>query len=125
MKILILDNKWFEESLPKNFLKEHPMMEVGWGNGYVLIPRNHPLHGKHYDEINKHVAVHGGLTYSRIINARAIKYFGLTKRHLGKWMVGFDTMYYEDNKRNCSRGYVLQQTYLLKEELKYYVTAKP
>lgn len=96
------------------------IMEFGWGNGYVLIPRNHPLHEKHFDEINNHVSVHGGLTFSRMITGKNYKFYGLSKRHLGKWMIGFDTGHYMDNMRNCPRGLVLQETYLLKEQLKNY-----
>ena len=92
-------------------------MEFGWGNGYVLIPRGHVLHGKHYDEINSVAVVHGGLTFSRMVDGSNYKFYGLSKRHLGKWMVGFDTCHYGDNPKNCSRGNLLQQTYLLKEQL--------
>ena len=38
------------------------LMDVGWGNGYVLIPESHPFYMKDYDSID--VYVHGGLTFS-------------------------------------------------------------
>lgn len=39
---------------------------VPWGHrcGYVLLPTNHPWHGKHYDQIDSSVQIHGGLTFS-------------------------------------------------------------
>ena len=46
-------------SLPSNILKS---MEVGWGNGYVLIPPGHTFHGKDYDDIEAYA--HGGLTFA-------------------------------------------------------------
>jgi hypothetical protein len=35
--------------------------------GYVGVPPSHPLHGKHYDVLNRldDVSVHGGITYGR------------------------------------------------------------
>lgn len=38
----------------RNFIKENTWpgsMLTGWGNGYVVIPQGHLLHGKHYDNI--------------------------------------------------------------------------
>ena len=48
----------------KSFVKElthlprNGFMDFGWGNGYVVIPEGHPMHGKHYDDIP--VEVHPG-----------------------------------------------------------------
>lgn len=40
-------------------LNRNPM---GAWCGYVAVPEGHPIHGKHYDEVD--VEVHGGLTYA-------------------------------------------------------------
>ena len=55
MKTVILENTWLSG------ITSH-----GWGNGYVIIPEGHKLHGKHYEELNKRkaISVNGGLTYS-------------------------------------------------------------
>ena len=58
--------KQFKDKTMKTFLRENTWLtrgitDFGWGNGYVLIPQGHPLHGKHYDEID--VDVHCGLTF--------------------------------------------------------------
>lgn len=37
---------------------------VGYANGYVAVPTGHPLHGKHYDEADEVIDIHGGLTFS-------------------------------------------------------------
>jgi len=42
MKAIIKENTW---------LTRGGYMDFGWGNGYVLIPEGHPLHGKPYDDI--------------------------------------------------------------------------
>jgi hypothetical protein len=38
--------------------------EHGHWCGYVGVPPGHPLHGHHYDVVNDHLNVHGGMTYS-------------------------------------------------------------
>lgn len=35
------------------------------GNGYVGVTQNHPLYGKHYDDLQG-FKVHGGITYSQM-----------------------------------------------------------
>lgn len=37
---------------------------VGYANGYVAVPPEHPLHGKYYNEANEVIDIHGGLTFS-------------------------------------------------------------
>ena len=49
-------------------------------NGYVSLPPEHPWHGVSYDDIP--VEIHGGLTYSRMEEAR--------------WVIGFDTCHLDD-----------------------------
>lgn len=38
---------------------------MGFRCGYIQVLPGHPWHGKHYDEVNEDVDVHGGLTFSR------------------------------------------------------------
>jgi len=72
------------------------LMELGWGNGYVGLPKRHPWFEIDYDNIP--VNVHGGLTYSDL------------DKESGLWLIGFDTGHYEDNMTTCSFGYVKQET---------------
>jgi hypothetical protein len=100
-------------------------MEVGWGNGYVLLPPGHPLHSKHYDDIEAYV--HGGLTF-------ASKYIGVLKKYKDSkfdyqmdedlaervkggysfldeyWCIGFDTGHYDDDLITCPKEYVWSET---------------
>ena len=90
----------------------------GWGNGYVLIPEGHPLHGLNYDEID--ISVHGGLTFSGLITQETIDYDwseDLDSGDIGKWCVGFDTSHYGDNVFNWTRSRVLEETINLVEQL--------
>lgn len=54
-------------------IQRHPQMLTLCG--YVCVPKGHPWHGVHYDQID--VDVHGGLTFSE-----------LTEN--GFWIIGFD-----------------------------------
>jgi hypothetical protein len=108
MKVVIKENTWFTRG----------MFDFGWGNGYVLIPENHPLHGKHYNDID--VDVHGGLTFSELVNAEMVESWGLDKQDEGKWCVGFDTAHYADNLFKWSKEKVQEEAERLKEQLLSY-----
>lgn len=92
-------------------------MSTGWGNGYVLIPKSHPLHGKHYDDID--VDVHGGLTFSELVDDDMIEHWEeLTDKDKGMWMVGFDTAHLGDSIHKWPKKAVQQETDRLMEQLK-------
>lgn len=102
----------------KTFIRENTWllgMDRGFGNGYVLIPKGHPMHGKHYDDIP--VDVHGGLTFSQLVNDKMIKEWELEESDKGAWCVGFDTAHYQDNNTNWPEQRVLEETERLKEQL--------
>lgn len=102
--------------------------EVGWGNGYVLIPPGHPYYGKDYDSID--AWSHGGLTF-----ASKYKDWGMLKTYEDSgfdfkmdeklsekvkkegydflkeyWCIGFDTAHSGDNLITCSKDYVWNET---------------
>lgn len=88
--------------------------QTGWGNGYVIIPENHPFHGVDYDTINNFVNVHGGLTYSQSVTSSVVQTFELDEDDLGKWMIGFDTAHSGDNEEKWYKAAVQAETdYLL------------
>jgi hypothetical protein len=113
----------------ENYLVKHlslfrlypSMLEFGWGNGYILLPTNHPLYKKPYDDIND-IRVHGGLTYGQLFNSDSfLKWIdGLSidgdvtldnyEKFNNYWMIGFDTSHYGDNKENCNKEYVIRQS---------------
>lgn len=108
-KTVIIENTWL------------PGMNKGWGNGYVLIPEGHPLHGKHYDSIE--VDVNGGLTFSELITEELVNGWneisgnGLTKDDIGGWLVGFDTCHYNDTMERWPKEAVKAETDRLAEQL--------
>ena len=85
-------------------------LEHGWGNGYVALPSTHPFYGLDYDEIDEHVNVHGGLTYSK----------SYTHENEMYWLIGFDTMHSSDNPKYSNKEYVINETLnLLKQCLEF------
>lgn len=92
MKLLIAERPWETEPDNEEWVDEttgyrcwvwrHPTH--GNLNGYVAIPKGHPLHGNTYDDISYHVEVHGGLTYADV------------DEKTGEWVVGFDCHHWDD-----------------------------
>jgi len=102
-------------------------MEFGWGNGYVIIPKDHILHGKDYDHIN--VDIHGGLTFSDLITKDFMKRWNedeqdenskLKNEDEGCWIIGFDTAHPGDSLINWPKEEVKKETEnLLNQVLNY------
>ena len=68
----------------------------GWGNGYVIIPPEHPFHGIHYDQLNTIISIHGGITFSEY--GDEIKRWEEYKpEYDNNWIIGFDTCHYDDD----------------------------
>lgn len=109
MKVVIRENARFERTGSINF---------GWGNGYVLIPENNVLHGKHYDDID--VNIHGGLTFSELVDNDMVEKWQLDRTDLGKWCVGFDTFHFRDCLSNWSKEQVQLEAERLREQLMSY-----
>ena len=99
-----------------------PNFDQGWGNGYVLIPKEHEYYEIPYDEID--IDVHGGLTYSDYITKDFLDRSDLPKSEIDKidldhwWCIVFDSAHYGDNEYNCPESYVENQCLYLKEQLK-------
>lgn len=72
-----------------------------WLCGYVDVPATHPMHGKHYDDVD--VDVHGGLTYS--------------EKEGDVWRFGFDTAHFGDGPVERSEEYVTSQCERLAEQM--------
>lgn len=93
-------------------------VKTGWGNGYVLLPKGHKWHGKHYDDIP--VEIHGGLTFSEPITEDMVEGENweqyLTKEDVGCWMIGFDCAHFGDTPQSCPREFVESETQKLKEQ---------
>ena len=101
--------------------RDHPYIEHGWGNGYVLIPPEHPWHGLPYDNIP--VDVHGGLTFgSSISNAPWVKYHPILQKNENRgrnyqdyFVYGFDTAHLGDGP-HLTKEWVLKETQYLAEQ---------
>jgi len=63
-------------------IRRHPEMKHLCG--YVGVPDNHPLYGKHFTELNK-INVHGGLTFSNYWDDE-----------YNLWYLGFDCGHFMD-----------------------------
>jgi hypothetical protein len=101
---------WF---IRKNSFNGHRLSnDYGWGNGYVIINKEHPLYGKHYNDFD--IEVHGGLTFSEKVTQKMIdnehwKNY-LLQEDLDKWVFGFDTCHYNDNLENWTKKKVEIET---------------
>jgi hypothetical protein len=100
-----------------SFIKENtwlPGMKHGWGNGYVVIFKGHPMYGKHYDEVP--VDVHGGLTFSESVNSLIGDFPELTEEMKDGWVFGFDTAHYNDSMERWPKEAVERETENLKSQ---------
>ncbi|MDJ0512785.1 MAG: hypothetical protein QNJ62_05010 [Methyloceanibacter sp.] len=72
------------------------MPRLGHWCGYVGIPEEHPLFGKGYDEANRHIQAHGGLTFAEAHAAMektdGLWWFGFDCAHSGDLVPGMDSM---------------------------------
>lgn len=98
-------------------------ISVGYANGYVAVPENHPFFGKDCDNID--VKIHGGLTFAGSGNRITAINFSETEVLEGClsdldenwWVFGFDTCHYEDSLENWPREAVIAETLSLKKQL--------
>ena len=98
----------------------------GWGNGYVLLPKFHPLYEVHYDDNNSiinEIEVYGGITYSGPYNFKAdntefennIQFKPNGSQY---WVLGFDTAHgYEEDNSILDKEFVIKETKKLKDQL--------
>ncbi len=103
----------------KSFVKKITWLQpgtTGWGNGYVVIPKGHKLHGINYDDIN--VNVHGGLTFSKL--ASDLDWIEIPEDAKDGWIVGFDTAHYGDNISRWTKSAVEEETERLRQQLMHY-----
>ena len=97
------------------------LISAGYANGYVAVPPEHPLFGRHYDY--PEIYIHGGLTYSNSseevfenLDMNAIEMLD-GKIPKGYWVFGFDTLHAGDNPDTCSREWCIEETNRLKNIL--------
>lgn len=76
------------------------LLERGWGNGYVRLPKNHKYFGADYDDIP--YDIHRGLSYADYQTFNGIEYY----------VIGFDTSHYGDNQ-SMDKQWVTNETHKL------------
>jgi hypothetical protein len=117
--------RWFVVESPlrksmEDMRSKYPgFYDIGWGNGYAVIPEGHPLYGKHYDEINDYVSCNGGLTYSSDYKSmdKWVEKGWLLPEDEGGWIVGFDTAHYMDTLEKWPKEAVEKHAQELAEQL--------
>lgn len=109
-----------KDDLPQYFIVNYSAQflkysDRGWGNGYVIVSKNHPWYGLHYDKID--AEIHGGLTFAGVnISGQPQE-----SKTTDAWIVGFDTGHSTDNINNCPKEYVeLQAKWLLIQAIDAY-----
>lgn len=115
LKSFIKQNTWSERSI----------VDVGWGNGYVILPREHPLYKKDYDEIHQlypELEVHRGLTFSDFVDEIWLANVEYDFDIESSWVVGFDTCHLEDTFEKWSKEKVEEETEKLRIQLENYVS---
>lgn len=81
----VVDNQWAKAK----------KRDTGWGNGYVVVPPDHPFHGKYSCYINERISIHGGVSFSYPAKECLGKWSN-NKEYIGEdqhdmWVIGFDT----------------------------------
>lgn len=97
------------------FLPRGGYMDFGWGNGYVCIPPNHPLHGVDYNNF-PNLEVNGGLTFSEHASGLTT-WKEIPEDCKDCWVVGFDTAHSWDTLDMWSKKAVELETKKLAEQI--------
>ncbi len=74
--------------------------------GYVGVPKDHPLHGKNYNDVleDYDISVHGGLTYS---SSETSEEYPIYKKDI--WWFGYDCAHYNDNLEICTLDFCIKE----------------
>jgi len=99
----------FVKPFPEDYLN---LIDRGWGNGYVVLPPDHPWFGLDYDQID--VDVHGGLTFGKMTTN--LTWGEIEPNWLNCYIIGFDTAHYQDNLDEWPKERVIEETLRLKEQ---------
>lgn len=103
------------------------LLSHGYANGYVAVPSSHPLYKKSYDEANKTIDIHGGLTFVSPMDkvkefwpkgdTECIGFDSIDEIPNDYWVFGFDTLHYNDDK-HLDKDWCIRETMSLIDQLK-------
>ncbi len=102
--------------------------ECGYANGYVTVPKTHPLYEREYFHgVENLISIHGGLTLSTYFsNFPKYKIIPLSNDAISEdsWVFGFDTKHCYDNKTNWNVSACIAETLNLLKQLENYSESK-
>tara|TARA_R110001592_G_scaffold96895_3_gene277875 strand:+ start:482 stop:862 length:381 start_codon:yes stop_codon:yes gene_type:complete len=103
---------------------DHKDVTCGWGNGYIVIPKGHPiLDGKHddlFEDLGYNLPyVHGGCTYTNLVlSDNHHNHWHKEHTEPGDFIIGFDTSHSGDSLEKWPGPIsVLKETVLWKHKL--------
>lgn len=122
VKGFLNSNDWYRESwkrLEKEGVKTGHRGKGGHSNGYAIIEKDQPCFNMDYNDVK--VNVHGGLTFGRLLTiGDFMHYKDVTLEDVGKYMLGFDTLHYNDDMTNCNKEYCQKELESLIKQLEEY-----
>ena len=102
--------------------------ECGYANGYVAVPKTHPLYERDYfHDVEDLITIHGGLilsTYFSKFPKYKIIQLSIDTIPENSWVFGFDTKHCYDNKRNWNASACITETLNLLKQLENYSNSK-
>lgn len=126
MKLFAFLNRSVNKSISESKVHSEFYIGVGYANGYVAVPPGHPLHGFHYDEANKVIDIHGGLTFSKSVeeingdgwrdDIECIGFDNFDEIPKDYWVFGFDTLHHCDGP-HLDRQWCINETKDLLKQL--------
>lgn len=87
------------------FVREGVIPGCGWGNGYVVVPKGHPLYG--LDIYEYELPIHGGVTFGSW--GKDMKWDRVNLRD-DDWVIGFDTAHGYDKPSHWPKSAVVKET---------------
>lgn len=100
-------NKMSGDSLISQLFSD-AFSSFGFGNGYVLVPKEHPCWGVPYDQVP--VEVHWGLTFGEKVTPGMASTWNIPEDTIGMWCFGFDTAHYGDSLAKWPKEKVEEET---------------
>lgn len=102
--------------------------ECGYANGYVAVPKTHPLYEREYfHDVEDLINIHGGLTLSTYFSKFPKYKITLLSNDVipeDSWVFRFDTKHCDDNKFNWDVTACIAETLNLLEQLENYGKSK-